>query len=65
MRKVFRIILLVIIIGAFAATIYFLYEKSKSEPIVYETENAFITDIIKKTVATGSVVPRKEIEIKR
>ena len=64
MKKVFRIILLVIIIGAFVATIYFLYEKSKSEPIVYETENAFITDIIKKTVATGSVVPRKEIEIK-
>ncbi|MFC2151770.1 efflux RND transporter periplasmic adaptor subunit [Bacteroidota bacterium] len=64
MKKVFRIILLVIIIGAFAATIYFLYQKSKSEPVIYETETAFITDIVKKTVATGSVVPRKEIEIK-
>ncbi|MFC2096393.1 efflux RND transporter periplasmic adaptor subunit [Bacteroidota bacterium] len=64
MKKVFRIILLVIIIGAFGATIYFLYQKSKSEPVVYETENAVIKDIIKKTVATGTVVPRKEIEIK-
>ena len=64
MKKVFRIILLVIIIGAFGATIYFLYQKSKSEPVIYETETAEITDIIKKTVATGSVVPRKEIEIK-
>ncbi|MDA3953004.1 MAG: efflux RND transporter periplasmic adaptor subunit [Bacteroidales bacterium] len=64
MKKVFRIILLVVIIGAFGATIYFLYQKSKSEPIVYETENPFISNIIKKTVATGSVVPRKEIDIK-
>ncbi len=64
MKKVLRIILLVIIIGAFIATIYFLYQKSKKEPVVFETETPFITDIIKKTVATGSVVPRKEIEIK-
>ncbi|MFC2104642.1 efflux RND transporter periplasmic adaptor subunit [Bacteroidota bacterium] len=64
MKKILRIILLVIIIGVFAATIYFLYQKSKSEPVIYETETAFITDIVKKTVATGSVVPRKEIEIK-
>lgn len=64
MRKIFRIILLVIIIGAFVATIYFLYQKSKKEPVVFETETPFITDIVKKTVATGSVVPRKEIEIK-
>jgi HlyD family secretion protein len=64
MKKVLRIILLVIIIGAFIATIYFLYQKSKKDPVVFETETPFITDIIKKTVATGSVVPRKEIEIK-
>jgi HlyD family secretion protein len=64
MKKVFRIFLLIVIIGAFIATIYFLYQKSKKEPVIFETENAFITDIIKKTVATGSVVPRKEIEIK-
>ncbi|HAF28673.1 MAG TPA: efflux transporter periplasmic adaptor subunit [Bacteroidales bacterium] len=64
MKKVLRIILLVIIIGVFIATIYFLYQKSKKEPVVFVTETPFITDIIKKTVATGSVVPRKEIEIK-
>ncbi|MCB2196628.1 MAG: efflux RND transporter periplasmic adaptor subunit [Bacteroidetes bacterium] len=64
MKKIFRIILLVVIVGLFAATIYFLYQKSKKEPVVYETEKPFVTNIIKKTVATGSVVPRKEIEIK-
>jgi HlyD family secretion protein len=41
-----------------------LYNKSKQKPVVYTTEKPFITTIIKKTVATGSVIPRKEIEIK-
>jgi HlyD family secretion protein len=44
--------------------LYYLWDKSKEKPIVYETETPFISDVIKKTVATGSVVPRKEIEIK-
>jgi len=64
MKKVLRITLLVVIIGIFGWTIYFLYQKSKPKPVVYETKTAFVTDIVKKTVATGSVVPRKEIEIK-
>ena len=64
MKKILRITLLVVIIGIFGWTIYFLYQKSKPKPVVYETKTAFVTDIIKKTVATGSVVPRKEIEIK-
>ena len=64
MKKVLRITLITIIIGIFGATIYYLYQKSKPKPVVYETKTAFVTDIVKKTVATGSVVPRKEIEIK-
>lgn len=51
-------------LGAFVATFYYLFNKSKSEPVVYSTEQAFTTNIVKKTVATGSVVPRNEIEIK-
>ncbi|MBU8891247.1 MAG: efflux RND transporter periplasmic adaptor subunit [Bacteroidales bacterium] len=64
MKKVLRITLLIVIIGIFGWTIYFLYQKSKPEPVVYETKTPQIANIIKKTVATGSVVPRKEIEIK-
>ena len=64
MKKVLRITLLIVIIGIFGWTIYFLYQKSKPEPVVYETKSPQIANIIKKTVATGSVVPRKEIEIK-
>ncbi len=64
MKKVLRITLIIIIVGIFGATIYYLYQKSKPKPVVYETKTAFVTNIVKKTVATGSVVPRKEIEIK-
>ena len=64
MKKFFKIFLLIAILGGFVYTIYFLYEKSQAKPVVYETTNAIETNIVKKTVATGSVVPRKEIEIK-
>lgn len=63
MKKVFKIIGLIILIGIFGGTIYFLYTKSKKAPDVYETKSPFVTNIIRKTVATGSVIPRKEIDI--
>ncbi|MFW6227025.1 MAG: efflux RND transporter periplasmic adaptor subunit [Bacteroidota bacterium] len=64
MKKIIRITLLVVILGGFAYTIYFLYNKSKKQPVVWETESPRVDNIIKKTVATGTVIPRKEIEIK-
>ena len=64
MKKVFRIAVVVLIIALFIGIIVFLYQKSKAKPVVYNTKSPEITDIIKKTVATGSVVPRKEIAIK-
>jgi HlyD family secretion protein len=64
MKKTIRIIGLVIILAIFAATIIYLYNKSKEKPVVYKTDTPFTTTIIRKTVATGSVIPRKEIEIK-
>src|SRR3569623_3386414 len=30
----------------------------------YQTEQAVITDIVKKTVATGSIVPRTSVDVK-
>ena len=64
MKKIFKILLTVVILGVFGYTIYFLYQKSQSKEVVFETTTAVVGDIIKKTTATGSVVPRKEIEIK-
>jgi HlyD family secretion protein len=64
MKTLFKIFILVVIVGGFIFTIYFLYNKSQAKPVVFETATPVITNIVKKTVATGSVVPRKEIEIK-
>jgi len=64
MKTFLRILLGVIILAVFAWTIIFLYKKSQKKPVVYETATPFVTNIIQKTVATGSVVPRKEIEVK-
>jgi HlyD family secretion protein len=46
------------------ASFVYLYRKSQSKPVVWLTEQAEVTDIIKKTVATGSIVPRREVEVK-
>ncbi|WP_282125871.1 efflux RND transporter periplasmic adaptor subunit [Marinifilum flexuosum] len=64
MKKVLRILMVVGLIVLFVGTIFFLYKKSQDKPVVYNTKSPEITDIVKKTIATGSVVPRKEIEIK-
>ncbi|PLW96775.1 MAG: efflux transporter periplasmic adaptor subunit, partial [Marinilabiliales bacterium] len=64
MKKIFRWILIIIIIAIFGGTMYFLYQKSKPRQVVYEIKNPYFSDIEKKTIATGSVIPRKEIEIK-
>lgn len=64
MKTFFRILIITIVVGIFGFTIYYLYGKSKEVPVVYETTSAFMApSIIKKTVATGSVNPRKEIDI--
>lgn len=64
MKTFFRILIIVVIVGIFGFTIYYLYGKSKDVPVIYETTSAFVApNIIKKTVATGAVNPRKEIDI--
>lgn len=64
MKKILRYILLFAVLGLVVWTFYFLYQKSVEPPAQYATEKAIQTNIIKKTVATGSILPRKEIEIK-
>ena len=64
MKKFIKISLLTILAATFIGTFVFLYKKSQPAPEVYEIQKPQVTNIIKKTVATGSVIPRKEIEIK-
>jgi HlyD family secretion protein len=52
------------LVGGFAGTLWFLYKRSKGDPPAVKTDHPFTTDITKKAVATGSIVPRREILIK-
>jgi HlyD family secretion protein len=64
MKKALKILGGLIVMSIFIYTIYFLYQKSQAKPVHFETTTPVKTEIIKSTVATGSVVPRKEIMIK-
>jgi HlyD family secretion protein len=64
MRKAVPIAIGALLVLLFGGTLLFLYKKSQAEPVVFATESPFRASIVKKTVATGSLVPRREIEIK-
>lgn len=63
-KKIIRIILIIAFIGSLGFLGFFVYEKSAEPPVVFETDSTFVTDIERKTVATGAINPRREIEIK-
>ncbi|TCO08444.1 efflux RND transporter periplasmic adaptor subunit [Natronoflexus pectinivorans] len=64
MKRFFKILGLLVFVGLVLWVFVYLYKQSKSDPVVFDTETPFTTDIINKTVATGSVIPRREIAIK-
>lgn len=64
MNKILKYSLIgLLVLGALWAAVFFIKSNSKSS-IIYETHKPFVTNIEKKTVATGKVVPEDEIEIK-
>ena len=64
MKKVLRILLVVIIIGTLGFLGFYVFDKSEKTVGVFETDSTFVTNIQRKTVATGAINPRKEVEIK-
>ncbi|MBT8319994.1 MAG: efflux RND transporter periplasmic adaptor subunit [Gramella sp.] len=64
MKKFVTIGILVFIAVAFVAALYYLYQKNQEDPVVYQTEEPTKQTIIKKTVATGKIVPKEEVLIK-
>ena len=64
MKKSVTIAILIFIVVAFSGAMYYLYQKNSEDPIVYETETAEKQNIVKKTVATGSILPLEEVLIK-
>lgn len=63
-RRLLPFALAIVIVGAFGWTLVFLYQKSKREPVRYQTASPELADVVRKTVAAGSIVPRREIAIK-
>lgn len=64
MKKSVTIFVLIFIVVTFSAAMYYLYQKNAEDPVVYTTEKASIQTIVKKTVATGSIIPLEEVLIK-
>lgn len=64
MKRVIQIIVIVGLLSVFVWTLYYLYQKNQEAPVVFETEQPMQRTIIRKSVATGSVVPRNETFIK-
>lgn len=64
MKRTGTIITLIVIVVLFAVGIWYIYTKDKQDPVVYQTEQASNRTIVKKTVATGSIVPKEEVLIK-
>ncbi|SIS82683.1 HlyD family secretion protein [Zobellia uliginosa] len=64
MNKIVKYILIgILVLGALWAAAFFIKSNSK-DAVTYETQTPFISNIEKKTVATGKVVPEDEVEIK-
>src|SRR5688572_9932493 len=64
MKRLFPFVLLAMFTSCVGGTFWFLYSKSQKRPVVFKTEQAAVVDVVKKTVATGEIVPRQEVEIK-
>jgi len=52
-----------LLVATIGLSIYF-YQQNRKAPENYETEQPVVMDITKKTVATGAIRPRKEIQVK-
>jgi HlyD family secretion protein len=64
MKRILTFLLILVVVSLFGGTLYFLWAKSKKPQTIYATQSPTKSTIIKKAVATGSVLPRQEVEIK-
>ena len=64
MKKTVTIIILAVIAISFTGALYYFFQKNQEDPIIYTTESPKTETIVKKTVATGSIVPKEEVFIK-
>jgi len=63
-RRIVPLLLALGVFAAFVGTLLFLYDKSQAKPAAFDTVKPVVMDIVKKTVAPGAIVPRREVAIK-
>lgn len=59
-----KLIVIVVIIVAFLSVLYWFNRKNSLSPVIFTTEKSFHTTIIKKSIASGKVIPLEEVEVK-
>ena len=64
MKRILPVVIVLLVVALGAGTMWFLWSKSRKPPVVARTELLEVKDIVKKTVATGAIVPREEVELK-
>lgn len=64
MKRIGLVAIVLLVLALFVGTLAFLYVEAMEPDVEYKTEKPVTMDIIKKTVATGALVPRNEVEIK-
>ena len=64
MKRRGTLITLIIIGVLFIIGVRYIWLKDQQDPIVYQYDQATIGSVVKKTVATGSIVPKEEVLIK-
>lgn len=64
MKKSVTIAILLLIVIVFGGSMYYLYQKNAEDPVIYQTETPSTQTIVKKAVATGSILPLEEVLIK-
>lgn len=64
MKRVISWIFVVFVVFVIGSAFFYLFKKSQAQPVVFQTESPEKTDLVKKTVATGSIVPRKQVDVK-
>lgn len=64
MKKVITIIVLLLIVALFGGSLFYLYQKNQQSPEVFKTDEPTTETIVKKTMATGTLIPREEIDVK-
>jgi HlyD family secretion protein len=64
MKRILPFVIVTTVVVAFLGTLVFLWQKSRATPVHWKTQQPAIGDITRKTVATGAIVPRREVAVK-